>query len=71
MIDEKEIALYSKWSKPDLDCVCAQEEWELLTDSQAIEVFKLIERTHDAEIGINWEVIKQAIELIRERPKHL
>jgi hypothetical protein len=33
-----------------------------LSEEKALKIARLIERTHDANIGINWEVIDQAIE---------
>jgi len=37
-----------------------------LTEDQVIRVMLLIARTHDACIGINWDVIDQAITHIKE-----
>lgn len=40
-----------------------------LTEDQVRKVMELIARTHDADIGINWEVIKQAIHIIKGESK--
>ncbi len=40
------------WSIEDV-----QENHLLLTNDQAFEVLKALEQYHDANVGINWEVI--------------
>jgi len=36
-----------------------------LTKSQAERVLTMVERNHDPDVGINWEVIKTAVMLAR------
>ena len=38
----------------------------ILTEAQAVEVLRLIDRTEDAEVGINWDVIREAIRVVIE-----
>lgn len=33
-----------------------------LTDAQAVEIMHILARTHDASLGINWDVIDAAID---------
>lgn len=35
-----------------------------LTPDQSYEILKLIARSHDASVGINWDVVNSAIEEI-------
>ena len=44
----------------------AEELGITLSERQAVEVMGLIARTHDANIGINWEVIGAAIQTVKE-----
>lgn len=53
--------LRSDWHVED---ITSQDED--LTDEQVIKVMELIARTHDANIGINWEVIDCAIDQVKE-----
>lgn len=55
------------WHKSDI-LQQAKEEGVELTDEQCKEVADYIEHTHDANIGINWEVISEAI-LFVTKPK--
>lgn len=52
------------WSIEDV-----QGERPDLTDDQAREVLRLIDRQHDAEIGINWQFIRDIAEMIYEDPE--
>ncbi|MEK0324191.1 MAG: hypothetical protein QQN63_00675 [Nitrosopumilus sp.] len=51
-----------QWSIGDIQGV-AEELGGEYSDIEAQEVLYSIERTHDASIGINWEVIRAWIEL--------
>lgn len=43
----------------------AEEHFNLtLSNEQAMQVFEHIGNTHDAEIGVNWEVIYEAIRIL-------
>ncbi len=50
------------WTWEDIKCVD-----KTLTDEQIVQVMNLIARTHDATIGINWDVIEIAIDHIKEK----
>lgn len=57
--------LHIKWDVDDI------KERYLMTDfafseEKAIAVLRLIDRTHDANIGVSWEVIDIAIDFIEE-----
>lgn len=41
----------------DIEDVQGMEGYEHLTDSQAFDVLGLADRYHDAEMGINWDVL--------------
>jgi hypothetical protein len=50
-----------KWSTEDV--LCQAEQLDLkLTEDQADEVLENVFRCHDAEVGINWDVISFHIE---------
>lgn len=53
--------LRSDWHVEDIRC-CEPG----LPDDQVLKVMELIARTHDASVGINWEVIYCAIAQVRE-----
>lgn len=51
-----------RWQADDVK-MQAKDRFNLdLTDEQAGKVLDMLKRTHDASIGINWEVITYAIE---------
>jgi len=64
IIEDGELVLRSDWYTDDVLSID-----ESLTDEQVRKVMELIARTHDADIGINWEVIKQAIHIIKGESK--
>lgn len=45
------------WDIEDVQCID-----ESLTEEQAIEVLLFIRENHDANVGVNWDVIESAIE---------
>lgn len=60
----------SDWSLDDIKTQ-AFEAFDLeLTDSQAREIANNIEHNHDANIGINWEVITESIRIYLERKEN-
>ena len=57
--------LSSGWFIEDVRCVIEDEEIEgaeNFTDEDCVKVLEIVARSHDATIGINWEVIECAIE---------
>lgn len=52
------------WSTDDV-----QGERPDLTDDQAREVLRLVDRQHDAEIGINWQFIRDIADMLYEEPE--
>ena len=52
------------WSTDDV-----QGERPDLTDDQAREVLRLLDRQHDAEIGINWQFIRDIADMLYEEPE--
>ena len=51
--DNKQIAIV--WSIEDVKSVRKD-----LSDEQAIKVLKFVENNHDANIGVNWDVLEGA-----------
>lgn len=39
---------------------------DTLTQNQCREILDMLKRTHDASIGINWEVIESAIDFYKK-----
>ena len=52
--------LYSYWNIEDI-----KHQDNSLTDEQCLDVMRYIIKTHDACIGINWDVIDCAIGIIK------
>ena len=48
------------WTVDDVQ-TAAEEEDQAVTDEEAREILAELKQKHDAEIGINWEVIKSVI----------
>jgi len=42
------------------------DEAEEITDEEAREVLRLMDKYHDCEIGLNWEVIEHWIDHVKE-----
>ena len=61
-LDEGQIAII--WSLEDVLMVC---DW--LTEEQGIDVLHDLEHSHDATIGINWEVIRDSAETKYPEPE--
>lgn len=51
-----------KWSTDDV-LHQAKEDSVELTEEQAIEILEILDRKHDATIGINWDVISSHIDM--------
>ena len=60
IVDTDNFKFGSGWSKADIQGR-AKEMDVTLTDAECKEIADNIERTHDANIGINWEVIDENI----------
>lgn len=53
-----------KWHIDDV-LMQAEKQKIKLTKKQAKSVLMLIKKSHDAEIGVNWQVINNAINIIK------
>lgn len=60
---EKENIIPIFWNKNDIIGVCEDNDYTLSSEEIDKVVYDL-ERYHDAEVGINWEVIKCHIQMI-------
>jgi hypothetical protein len=58
--------LASWWSIEDV-----QGERPHLSDEQAREVLAMIDRSHDANIGINWDFIQDIADMLFDEPEEL
>lgn len=58
--------LASWWSIEDV-----QGERPHLTDEQAREVLTMMDRSHDANIGINWDFIQDIADMLFDEPEEL
>jgi hypothetical protein len=55
------------WYAEDVQSAAQDELWlEPLTDDQVLKVMELVVRAHDANMGINWEMIAAAIKQVLE-----
>jgi hypothetical protein len=64
IIDGKPV-LRDEWHPMDVESVADDMEVKL-TEDQVLEVMEIIARRHDANIGINWDVIGSAIDYVLE-----
>ena len=64
MVEGKPV-LRDDWHPMDIESVAEDMEIEL-TEDQVLEVMEIIVRRHDANIGINWDVIGSAIDYVLE-----
>lgn len=55
--------IQDQWDADDIMSVAENMDIEL-TEDQIREVMELIVQTHDANIGINWDVIGSAIDYV-------
>ncbi len=66
-IDGDSIA--SVWSVEDVYSLITDEDGEpvenAITVGEARQVLRLVDRTHDATIGINWDVLEVGLETVR------
>jgi len=70
---KKERSIEIAWNIEDLDTVILDmyddtDEAHLLTEDQKYEILKKVESEHDAAVGINWQVLENAVrEYCREQ----
>jgi hypothetical protein len=55
--------IVDRWDADDIQSVADNMDLKL-TDAQVLEVMELIVRSHDANHGINWDVIGSAIDAL-------
>jgi len=61
-----DLVIRDDWDIKDFK-TCAADDMDIeLTDEQALEAMKIVAKSFDANIGINWEVIQNAIEMVTE-----
>ena len=48
-----------------LEGIC-NDEAEEITDEEAREVLRLMDKCHDCEVGLNWDVIESWIDHVKE-----
>ena len=58
---EKQWVIRDEWSEDDITDQCEQIGEELTLD-ETRQVLEIIVKSHDAEIGINWNSINSAID---------
>ena len=60
-----ETFLRNDWGIEDVRCALEGDdlaEMHIFTDEDCINVLRIVARSHDASVGINWEVLQYAIE---------
>lgn len=62
IVEDGEYILRDDWHEEDVLSVD-----DTLTQEQVKQVMELISYTFDAEVGINWDVIDNAIDVIKAR----
>ena len=64
----------SWWHISDIHCQAnnsGDDEADVITDEQAREVLRLMERHHDSEVGLNWDVIDAWIDHVKKLRKEV
>ena len=61
---DKTPILRDDWHLEDIYAQAEDSMGLRITEEQAIEVMRLIAKSFDSEIGINWEVIESAISAV-------
>ncbi|MBQ0244886.1 hypothetical protein [Citrobacter freundii] len=61
--DEK--VLVRVWYKSDVQELAIDRNMPQVSASEAESTLALIDRTHDGDIGINWDVVQSGIETVR------
>jgi len=63
VIENGHPSIVDRWDADDIQSV-AENMDARLTETQILEVMELIVRSHDANYGINWDVIGSAIDAL-------
>ena len=63
IIENGHPVIVDRWDADDIQSV-AENMDARLTEAQILEVMELIVRSHDANYGINWDVIGSAIDAL-------
>jgi hypothetical protein len=63
VIENGHPVIVDRWDADDIQSVAENMDLKL-TDAQVLEVMELIVRSHDANHGINWDVIGSAIDAL-------
>ena len=63
VIENGHPSIVDRWDADDIQSVADNMDMKL-TDAQVLEVMELIVRSHDANHGINWDVIGSAIDAL-------
>lgn len=64
----------SWWHISDVHSIAndsGEDEAEEITDSEAREVLRLMEKHHDSNVGINWETIDLWIDIVKQKRKEV
>lgn len=61
----KSVSFSLNWSIEDVHEVASSKFHKSLSDEDAFEVLKFVEAEHNADIGINWDTLYCAIEILR------
>ena len=67
VIENGHPVIVDRWDADDIQSVAENMDLgcgDKLTDAQVLEVMELIVRSHDANHGINWDVIGSAIDAL-------
>ena len=63
VIENGHPSIIDRWDADDIQSVAESMDLKL-TDAQILEVMELVVRSHDANHGINWDVIGSAIDAL-------
>jgi len=63
VIENGHPVIVDRWDADDIQSVAENMDLKL-TDAQVLEVMELVVRSHDANHGVNWDVIGSAIDAL-------
>jgi len=62
--------LLSAWHADDLRGIAEEDDIKIeLSDKECVDMFRSLDMNHDAEVGINWESIRYAVESLADEKK--
>ena len=62
-VENADEAIILKWTEDDIVGIAVDMGYTEITQQQAIEILESVRRGHDADIGVNWDVIRANVSM--------